>query len=245
MSQQPKSGSAENIEWEYQFPLTAKKAAHIRKLLANNEDAVHTGTFLMSITVYNPPSDKPLPEGHAPPYFRIRRESKDVATKTVKTGPAVHRFEEETEFPVSEIAEKHQEMLDEGYTIKYRLEKIRDLWNFPEDDTMHEVVFDQTAGVPEYMEVDAHSKEGLLRMMKKLGLKEDDRFPEGVDLYKYHYKIPMLSEGREVPPGSNLVFDEHAKDQFVEYFESDVDSEMFDKILAKQITQAKKLRARM
>lgn len=238
-------GGVDAIEYEYRFPLKPEKAKLIRKKLKEMEKsglATHTGAFLMNVTVYNPANDEPLPEGHARPYYRIRREGNDKATKTVKTGPATHRFEEEEEFHVSEMPQKHQEMLDQGFTVAYNLEKIRDLWNFPGIDNMHEVVFDQIPGIPEYMEIDATSEEGLLNMMRELQVDQSDRFPEGMDEYKYYYDVPSVKEGRKLPDKPGLVFDKHAKDQFKPYL-SEKKSKEFDRVLKEQIAQAKKFRA--
>jgi hypothetical protein len=134
-----------------------------------------------------------------------------------------------------------------GNTIKYRVEKIRELWSIPSMPDVKEITFDTLPGLPTYMEVDAHTKDGLMAAMTALGLTKGDRIPDKneqgikIDGYRYFYNIPTLAEGRKIVPGTNLVFDTRAKEQFAEYL-SESGSKQFDDLLAEQIQIAESLR---
>ena len=193
----------------------------------------------MNVIVYK--NDTIVKEGEMPVYVRIRREQPELSTFTVKTGS--HKFPTERELELTPVqANTLEEMMrDMGQVVKYKVEKIRELWTIPDMPSVKEIVFDEYPGLPMYMEVDAHTKEALKEAVKMLKLKDSDRIPERTDGYKHFYGIPTAAEGRVIPPGASLTFDSGAKAQFTQYLDEER-SAKFDAVLAEQIPRAKKLR---
>jgi adenylate cyclase class IV len=228
------------VEYEYQFPLRGKNTyeamiAKLKKMGAKRE-----GQYLMSIIVFT--TNVPDKEGEMSPYMRVRRETQDLSTFTVKTGSPKFPTERELDLAPEQADTLTDMLLATGHGIKYRVEKIRERWTVPSMPELREITFDQYPGLPTYMEVDAESKPVLKTAIDRLGLDKNDRIPadEKMDGYTFVYGIPTVKAGRVLPKGANLVFDDRARDQFDSYL-SDEQKREFDAILKEQIALRNKL----
>jgi adenylate cyclase class 2 len=202
------------IEWRYEI----KDESLIQSRLVAYQGE-HIGRYLMPIIVYNSPTSEL--------YVRVRHEGTKI-TFTIKR-------DLEAEFPIEhEISVKpteknletlHAMCLSLGCTVKYRVDKIRDIWNIR--DT--EVVFDTYPGVPTYVEIEAHDIGKLSRVEALLGLTKQQRI-ESRDIYNHFYGIPC---DRVIPPNYRLTFNESAKTQFAGKFKRN--EAEFDRLLRQQI----------
>ena len=84
------------------------------------------------------------------------------------------KFDKEIEMMIVNTDEKTiLEMFNNtGLHEKYRVEKMREKWIIPFNDTKIEVIFDIYPGTPEYCEIEANSLEDLELFEKKLNLKQ-------------------------------------------------------------------------
>lgn len=216
-----------NREIEWQFAVDPAELDDLRIALYTI-GAVREGEYLMPIIAYSNPMKPDI-------YIRIRHEGKHVSF-TVKTDlkaefPIEHEIEVEP--TQKNIDELNAMLLLQGNTIKYRVEKIREIWRMRD---IKEIVFDSYPGVPTFMEIDALSEAALHRVADDLGLSEENRL-RNKDVYNHFYGMPS---NRVIPPGNELRFEPNAKKQFAGLFGKD-ESE-FDRILAKQLEYLKNLK---
>jgi adenylate cyclase class 2 len=215
-----------NREIEWQFQVQPDQLDDLRRMLLTL-GAEREGEYLMPIIVYSNPMKPDI-------YIRIRHEGKHVSY-TVKTDlKAEFPIEREVEVEPTQknIDELNAMLLLMGNTVKYRVEKIREVWRMR---GIKEIVFDSYPGVPTFMEIDALTESALHRVADDLGLLEENRL-RNKDVYNHFYGMPS---NRVIPPGNELRFEPNAKQQFAGLFGKD-ESE-FDRILAKQIEYLQKL----
>lgn len=216
-----------NREIEWQFQVQQDQLDDLRRMLLSM-GATCEGEYLMPIIVYNHPTRPDV-------YIRVRHEGNHV-TFTVKTDlkaefPIEH--EVEVEPTQKNIDELNAMLLLLGNTVRYRVEKIREVWRLP---GIKEIVFDSYPGAPTFIEIDAHSEAVLHRVADDLGFMYDDRM-RNKDIYNHFYGIPA---DRVIPPGNELRFEPNAKRQFAGMFAHG--EQQFDRILLEQLERIKKLK---
>ncbi len=232
-------GGGEKVSREYEYAFLFEpfeeatvKADELRKKLRDLE-AEKKAEVVMPIAVYHHPQYEP--DDKSGPYVRVRHEG-DHVTFTVKSdldSKFVKEYEVNVEKPNGDtVDEMHKLLTALKFPIKYRVEKLREIWNI--DDA--EVVFDTYPGLPTYIEIEAESKKKLDEVTRKLGFDPKEASARKQDLYSIVYGI---SDDHKPPPNSELAFNEDAKKQFEGMFEKNED--LFDKLLAEQIAYVKKL----
>ncbi len=226
-----KAGGGGDREIEYQFTFESPEDVEEMKKRLHELGATKRIEALMPITVYNPANQN----DQDPTYVRVRHEGKCI-TFTVKKDLKSEfplEYEVELEPTPHNLEQINKIVLGLGATVKYRVDKIRETWDY---DGVKEIVFDTYPGLPTYMEIDAHDEETLHAVVKKLGLKVENR-STSKDMYNTYFGIP---KDRKFIPGSVLTFDESAKDLFKGMFEKN--EEMFDENIKKQKEYVKKFK---
>jgi adenylate cyclase class IV len=232
------------IEYEYQFPLEGKDNYKSMVERLKKLDAKREGEYLMSVTVYN--TDVKEKEGDMPVYIRVRRETPQMSTFTVKTGSPKFPVEHEIEVSPDQANTLRNMITTMGHTVKYQVDKIREIWTIPAHPEVKEIVFDWYPGLPRFMEVDAHSKEALHKAVDALELSPENRIPTRdekgvrVDSYKFFYGIPTTAEGRKMPKNARLVFAPEAIEQFEQYL-TEEQKKKFNDLITKQMKKADEL----
>lgn len=227
----PITGSDESThrEIEYRFLLDDNKHEQKVKKLVKEAGGVKSIEALMPIIVYNPV------QGDA--YVRVRHEG-DKITFTVKTNRN-DKFPKEFEVEL-EPTEKNLEEMDLiltalGFTLKYKVEKVREFWHFPKNKHIKEVVFDRLPGVPTFFEIDTTNEAELNKMTRYLGFEPEDNI-QAQDMYNTYYGVPT---DRKIKPGNILGF-HNAKENFAGMIEKN--EKLFDKTLAEQQKYIKKFK---
>jgi adenylate cyclase class 2 len=232
---------SKHVEYEYAFLFpedewdgtgVAKLQTKLQKLGGKK-----ISETVMPITVYYLSDTDP--HNKLSPYIRVRDEG-NRTTFTFKTDldkQFVTEHEVNIEKPGSNAAnEMHKILLGLKLSIKYRVEKLREIWHYNVDGENVEVVFDTYPGLPTYIEIEAKSKELLDKATKKLGFNPDKALDSSMDVYSRIYGMP---KDRKPILGAELTFSENAKQQFVGLFTKN--EELFDKLLKKQIKHVKNL----
>lgn len=230
-------GGENNREYEYAFMFepaeeAATKADELRKKL-KRLGATKRAEVVMPIAVYNHPQYEP--DDKTGPYVRVRHEG-DRVTFTVKSdidSKFVKEYEVNVDKSDSDVVdEMHKLLTSLNFSLKYRVEKLRETWNMDEA----EIVFDTYPGLPIYIEIETDSKKKLDAVTRKLGFDPKNALTKDRDMYSRVYGFP---KDRKPPPNAQLIFSEDAKKQFEGLFEKN--EELFDKLLKEQIAHIKKL----
>ena len=218
-------GGDREIEW--QFALNQDEIPKMKEKLVSI-GATREREYLMPVVVYNSANGDPI-------YIRLRHEGNRISFTVKKDLKAEFPIEYEVDLKpdLQNMDQLHLMLTAMGCTVKYRVEKIREIWRMK---GAKEIVFDRYPGVPTYMEIDTTSEQDLRKIASLLGLGEEKRMLTK-DAYNYFYGIPS---DRKIPPGGELGFNEHAKEQFIGKFQKDEDK--FDQLLAEQIEYVKKLK---
>lgn len=119
--------------------------------------------MVMPIIVYHHPKNK------KDFYIRIRNEGHEI-TMTVKTDIS-KKYPIEREVIINSVEEGHAILTLLGCKIKYKFEKIREIWSLK---GCKEIVFDSYAGLPTFIEIDCHKLSDLKSAAGKLGFKLSD-----------------------------------------------------------------------
>lgn len=230
-------GGEKNREYEYAFMFepveeAATKADELREKL-KSLGAKRRAEVLMPIAVYNHLQYEP--DDKSGPYIRVRHEG-DRVTFTVKSdldSKFVKEYEVNVDKPGGNTVDEMHKMLTAlKFPLKYRVEKLREIWNMDEA----EIVFDTYPGLPIYIEIETDSKKKLDAVTRKLGFDPKMALTKERDMYSRVYGFP---KDRKPPPNAQLIFSEDAKKQFEGLFEKN--EELFDKLLKEQIEYIKKL----
>lgn len=223
-----KKKSPKQDKHEYEYSFYFKDETDRQKMVKSIESkgARHVGEFLMPLVTY----DKPMLNGsdNDPPYIRVRREN-DGIKFTVKTGQK-NKFVEEHQVEIKAddaVAEMDAILKILGLTVRYKVEKLRDIWILSIDGTDVEIVFDTYPGAPTYMEIEAPTEEVLNNAVQLLGLDPKDH-KANQDLYLDLFGI---SKSRDIPKGDELTFN-NAKKSFAGMITKNED--LFDANLKRQ-----------
>jgi adenylate cyclase class IV len=221
-------------EYEYAFMLDVTDefpspvSEDLRKKL-QEAGAVKRLETVMPIAVYlHPNADK---DDNDTPYIRVRHEGPHVAftVKTDRAAKFVKEYEVNVEKPGgSAVDEMHKILSALSFPLKYRVEKLREIWDFAPTGENVEVVFDTYPGLPTYIEIEAHSKKVLDHATKLLGFDPKDHMSVR-DVYSRVYGFPT---DRKILPGAELTFNGDPKKQFEGMFKKN--EPMFDELVKKQ-----------
>jgi len=222
-----KTNKKDKHEYEYAFYFKDEEICQQMINLLKEKGAKHVGEFLMPLVTYDTPgsvdgSDKD------PPYIRVRREN-DSVKFTVKTGQK-NKFVEEHQVEIKAddaVAEMDAILKILGLTVRYKVEKLRDIWILRVGKNDVEVVFDTYPGAPTYMEIEAETEEVLNNATRLLGL-DPKNHQANQELYGYFFG---LSKSRNIPKGNELTFN-NAKQSFADMFTKNED--LFDANLKHQ-----------
>jgi adenylate cyclase class IV len=238
-----KTGSAEKklsktfdndreYEYAFRFPEKEWRGEGVEKL---RKKLLEVGAkkrleVVMPLAAYHHPNYKP--DDQAGPYVRVRHEGPHVAftVKTDRTAQFVKEYEVKVSPTDTAVGEMHKLLSALEFPLKYRVEKLREIWDMEVDGKDVEIVMDTYPGLPTYFEVETHNKEVLDKATKILGFDPKDDFSADRDNYSYVYGF---SKDRVVPPGSELTFSPNAKKQFKGKFKKN--EKLFDELLKKQI----------
>lgn len=162
-------------EFEYRYFFTKSFTKHMIKNKLKKLHCTKQNAFLHKITVYKSNHNLQL-------YIRTRDEGyKKTFTIKHKNGS---EFDEEYETIISDIKMLDTMLLLLGLSIKYTVEKIREIWIY----NNIEIVFDTYPGIPTYMEIEAKTEKDLNDFCKLLNLSKDLRTKED-DIYAYYYDL--------------------------------------------------------
>ncbi len=156
----------------------------IKKLKSMNANKV--GTYLFQVLIFNTKNNTTL---------RLRNEGYRV-TLTYKNKDPKSKYQEEHEISVNNFDTARNILHKLGFTEKYTYEKIREIWNY----NKCEIVFDETAGLPTLMEIEAKSNDvkseyRIFRLAKKLGFNiEKEAKVRGAYLYNKLYGFELKDE---------------------------------------------------
>tara|TARA_B100000768_G_scaffold179917_1_gene198663 strand:+ start:888 stop:1529 length:642 start_codon:yes stop_codon:yes gene_type:complete len=179
--------SNNNLEYEIRvYDIDEKK---IKKILKKNgAKLIQKKTIMPLITYSHPKNEKDS-------YIRIRDEGHEI-TMTAKTKLKA-KYVVEREVVINSIEEGDAILKLLGCKINYKIEKIREVYQFK---GCKEIVFDSYAGIPTYMEIDCHNLSSLKKMAKLLGYSVDDHDTRSLsDIYFELYGIPKEAKwGDEV-----------------------------------------------
>jgi len=222
-----KTNKKDKHEYEYAFYFKDEEIRQQMLNLLKTKGAKHVGEFLMPLVTYDTP-DSVNGSDKDPPYIRVRREN-DGVKFTVKTGQK-NKFVEEHQVEIKAddaVAEMDAILKILGLTVRYKVEKLRDIWILPVDGNDVEIVFDTYPGAPTYMEIEAPTEQILNNAVRLLGLDPKDH-KANQDLYPDFFGI---SKSRDIPKGNELTFN-NAKQSFAGMFTKNED--LFDANLKRQ-----------
>jgi predicted adenylyl cyclase CyaB len=157
----------------------------IKKLKSMNAKKI--GIYLFQVVIFNiKGTNKTL---------RLRNEGHRV-TLTYKNKDLKSKYEEENEIIVNNFDEARILLHKLGFEERYSYEKIREIWNYKKC----EIVFDENAGLPTLMEIEAKSNDAksegrIFRLAKKLGFDiEKEAKVRGAYLYNKFYGFELKNE---------------------------------------------------
>ena len=179
--------SNNNLEYEIRvYDIDEKK---IKKILKKNGAKLIQKKTIMPLITYSHPKNK------KDSYIRIRDEGHEI-TMTAKTKLKA-KYVVEREVVINSIEEGDAILKLLGCKVNYKIEKIREVYQFK---SCKEIVFDSYAGTPTYMEIDCHNLSSLKKMAKLLGYSVDDHDTRSLsDIYFELYGIPKEAKwGDEV-----------------------------------------------
>ncbi len=157
----------------------------IKKLKSMNAKKI--GTYLFQVIIFNTKNNNTT--------LRLRNEGHRV-TLTYKNKDPKSKYKEEHEIIVNNFDESRILLNKLGFQEKYTYEKIRSIWNY----NKCEIVFDETAGLPTLMEIEAKSndvksEQRVFRLAKKLGFNvEEEAKVRGAYLYNKLYGFELKDE---------------------------------------------------
>ena len=169
-------GGGASIEYEYSF-LDIDENKIKNKLKELGAKRIYDKT-LFKINIYSHPTNQKKV------FIRLRDEG-DKITFTIKTNYDKGKFPLEHEIIIDDFDEMDKMLTLMGCKRMYVDEKMREKWKMKR---VKEIVFDSVPGIPTYMEVEAATKEDLLKSIKKLGLSEKDAI-KGISYFKHYYGI--------------------------------------------------------
>jgi len=165
---------------EYEIRIYDINETKIKKILKENGAVLIQKKTIMPLIVYH------HPKGKKDSYIRIRNEGHEI-TMTIKT-KLKSKYVVEREVVINSIEEGDAILKLLGCKVKYKIEKIREVYQIK---GCKEIVFDSYAGTPTYMEIDCHSELYLKKIAKLLGYKLDDHDTRQLrDIYFEQYGIP-------------------------------------------------------
>jgi predicted adenylyl cyclase CyaB len=210
-------------EYEYRFLLEDHEAIHNMRLQLKSLGATCIGKHVMRIAVYNPVNPT------TDVYIRVRDEGTRITLTTKRDLDQEFQIENEVSMESNEtnMIQMHQIMLAMGNTLRYRVDKRREIWVL---DGLTEVAIDTYPGAPTYMEVESLNLTRLATAINQLGLKVEARI-QARDIYNWFYGMT----NRIVPVGAELMFDKYAKKQFEGSFSKNEDK--FDAYLQEQLNR--------
>ncbi len=157
----------------------------IKKLKSMNAKKI--GIYLFQVIIFNiKGTNKTL---------RLRNEGHRV-TLTYKNKDSKSKYKEEYEINVNNFNEARILLNKLDFQEKYTYEKIREIWNY----NKCEIVFDENAGLPTLMEIEAKSNDAksegrIFRLAKKLGFNvEKEAKVRGAYLYNKLYGFELKDE---------------------------------------------------
>ncbi len=157
----------------------------IKKLKSMNAKKI--GTYLFQVVIFNIKGTNQR--------LRLRNEGYRV-TLTYKNKDSKSKYHEEHEISVNNFDTARNILHKLGFTEKYTYEKIREIWNYKKC----EIVFDENAGLPTIMEIEAKSNDNksedrIFRLAKKLGFDvEQQAKVRGAYLYHKLYGFELKNE---------------------------------------------------
>ncbi len=157
----------------------------IKKLKSINAKKI--GTYLFQVVIFNTKNNNTT--------LRLRNEEHRV-TLTYKNKDPKSKYKEEEEIVVNNFDTARNILHKLGFEERYCYEKIREIWNY----NKCEIIFDETAGLPTLMEIEAKkydnkSEQHVFRLAKKLGLNiEKEAKVRGGYLYNKLYGFELKDE---------------------------------------------------
>ena len=174
------------LEYEYPFKNYDKNIV-LSKMKENG--AKKEGHYIFRVIVFIHPLNTPNT------YIRVRDEGKRITMTYKYKNPDVE-FEDENEVIIDNFDQAVNILYGIGCKKKYYYEKMREIWILRNS----EIVFDNTPGVPEVMEIESKTKKELDSITKLLDLTE----------YKYiRGKTTTTTEelyGFKIPSTIDLLF---------------------------------------